>query len=155
MDKVYLIISGRYSDWSIEGYSNSREKAELICYTNNKRVDDDYYHWYVMSADEMDIETENEYVYWNYEIELRNDGHGYVLNNDLDYYVKCNNKAQLPEIKHQTAKNYLTGAKVKYATIRWSNTRFLSFEEAQKVAYDMLMQDLDARVLEGEAEDIQ
>lgn len=52
MGKVYVIISGEYSDWNIEGYAETEEDAENICNAHNVKCG--YYDWYYCEAEKLD-----------------------------------------------------------------------------------------------------
>lgn len=147
MNEIYVIVSGQYSDWQLEGYSTDREQAELICYHHNQLSDNKkdwlYGDWYVMPADEIKMEEEIKHsIYWNYAFtyyKSKNTNEWVVWDNQYDY-VRCDKKAVMPSVER-------VGLNETSRRIEWSNTRFLSYEEAQKIAYDMLMQNLAAELL--------
>lgn len=51
-NEIFAILSGEYSDWNIEGYTDSEDKAMQICAVHNKENKHD--DWYYAEVKKME-----------------------------------------------------------------------------------------------------
>lgn len=85
-EKIYVIISGKYSDWSIVGFARTEEDAMQICAGHNTGERNGWNDWYIRDAVFMDTPSErgsDRYVY-DIEFDVYNSGHTRMLIPDDD-----------------------------------------------------------------------
>lgn len=58
--KVYVITSGRYSDYHIDAVSLDKDEAEAICATLNNKRDDDFCDVEEYDTEDIKVKTQNE-----------------------------------------------------------------------------------------------
>ena len=71
MDKIYVLITGEYSDWAIKGFADTEEEAKRICDFKNsvkRRYDDDWYYKeigkYKIGADFSNVKFKYIYTFY-------------------------------------------------------------------------------------------
>lgn len=59
MGKIYVIISGEYSDWSIQGYAATEEEAIKACAYYNENKGEYADEWYYLEVSPIEKQKEN------------------------------------------------------------------------------------------------
>lgn len=96
MDKIYVIVDGVYSDWSILGYTNNEEEAKQICanYSLSHKEGEYYYDVYYLEVNGIKFLGQKREVLSRYEVNFYKNAKGWTKNWTSEYvnYYKKENK---------------------------------------------------------------
>jgi hypothetical protein len=137
-NNVFIIISGWYSDWKIEGYALTEEDAMQICAQHNAQ-DGMSGDWYYEEVESMNTPPKKERIRFVHKFTFWRRKNGWEIRDgfyDVDYYAE-NDRTALRDLKIKE--------------IRFSGTSLREFriyvptfennkERAQKVAQDAFYQ---------------
>lgn len=74
MDKIYVLITGEYSDWCIMGFATTEEEARSICARKNadmSRYDDE---WYYEEVDRFDYNSDPAKIVYRFTVTFHDKG---------------------------------------------------------------------------------
>lgn len=134
MDEIFAIISGEYSDWNIEGYTDSEDSAMRICAVHNKETE--YDDWYFTKVEKMEKPIRTIELKYVHEVLFDKSMDKWVMRQEPDRYKYFENGDK--EIPEKSKVNYwIHNSGIIVATIPMKeNNR----KKAEKIAQNMLYQ---------------
>lgn len=157
-NKIYLVVSGTYSDWRIDGYCTSKEKADLYVENANAqklRYDEPYYTMAVDCIDDIAGVT-RAYREISFDARQVNNAWSLVSFDDAVYVfgykkptVKDKRSEKKPHITITVRVPRMDVQDFQYAEYPYTEAEEAEEAKAEKIAQDTLYQYLAEHDVEG------